>query len=39
MDFAHPQYDAYMAMGQNPVPQENIPIPTKIDNKWVVHLP
>ena len=29
-----------MAMGQNPVPPVNIPIPSKIDyKKWVVHPP
>ena len=28
-----------MAMSQNPVPPVNIPIPTKIRPKWVVHLP
>ena len=27
-----------VAMGKNPVPPENITIPTKIDLKWVVHL-
>ena len=28
-----------MAMGQNPVPLVNIPIPTKIDSEWVVPYP
>ena len=26
-------------MGQNPAPPVNIPIPTKIDSFWVLHLP
>ena len=29
----------HLATGQNPVPPVNIPIPTKIGLKWVVHLP
>ena len=30
---------AHITMGQNPVPLVNIPIPTKINYKWVVRLP